>query len=170
MGLEVLPGVGFWRDGLHFLYLYAYSYGQASTNLVPTREMPQRPAVVYALTDVFDRGRVYYIGVTVDLYLRFRSHLSTGTPRRDEPRFLRPERKNWTTWRHLRANLLPGLVVLEEHASEDLAYEAEKRLISLFRHLGHPMTNLSDGGPSAQLGREMAERARRRREAVKQAA
>lgn len=71
--------------------------------------------------------------------------------------------RNWIR-KLKRRGLVQEVIVLEE--TNDLN-EAERRLISLFRRLGHPLTNVADGGegnskgtPSAFKGRKHTEQSK----------
>jgi hypothetical protein len=96
-----------------------------------------QPHLVYGLLDLTQGGKLFYVGITKNLLVRLQAHL-TGEPTN--------RAKVAVIERHAALGLLPGVVVLEEHAAQPMAQRAEAEMIALFRSLGHPLTNVLEGG------------------------
>ncbi len=90
--------------------------------------------VVYALLDPDETDKVYYIGITDDLYERFTQHLKDI--RVDSPKAL------WL--RELgKRNRVPYCKVLEEVATQAEAKKREEHWIRHYDQLGMPLTNIA---------------------------
>lgn len=121
---------------------------------------------VYTLSDP-RTGHVRYVGFTsVSLALRLRRHLDDSNPSR---------RRNWI--KSLRtAGVRPHIELLEEYDDSESAFDAEREWISMARHLGCDLVNMTDGGEgvlncsaetrakmrAAKLGTKRSEEAKRK--------
>ena len=106
---------------------------------------------VYTLSDP-RTGYVRYVGFTsVSLALRLRRHLDDGNP---------SHRRNWI--KSLRAaGVRPRIKLLEEYDDSESAFDAEREWISMARHLGCDLVNMTDGGEGT-LGVSVETRAKMR--------
>lgn len=94
---------------------------------------------IYALIDP-RTGTVHYVGATMNLRLRFRSHCDTS----------KHEGSRKTEWvRDLKAcGLLPEVLVLQSGKGVGNAADAERKWIKHFRGLQPALTNVMNGGYS----------------------
>jgi hypothetical protein len=92
---------------------------------------------IYALVDP-RTGRIMYVGQSIDIEKRFRTHLDTD---RYEPNIAK---RRWLK-ELARLDLKPQLIVLEECAFADLD-SAERRTISSLKASGLAELNLTPGG------------------------
>ncbi len=98
-----------------------------------------RPWTVYSISDP-RTGQIRYVGVTHDARRRFQAHLRTAGLETNH-------KSNWLA-ALAREGHLPVFEVLESGNGQEWA-AAEMRWIKVCRDLGHPLTNLTNGGEGA---------------------
>ena len=98
--------------------------------------------LIYGLVD--PRSKLLrYVGKSTSGLSRPRAHLRPSVCAKE-----RNYKSNWI--RQLAASgLKPNIVVIQAFDSAELLYRAEQRWISHLRGNGHPLTNLTDGGPGS---------------------
>jgi predicted GIY-YIG superfamily endonuclease len=94
-------------------------------------------------------GWVKYVGVTTDLGNRYSSHVTRRNTNKTE--WVDSLKKD---------GLMPVMKVLETTENKDLAYNKEIQYISLFKSIGYPLFNVSNGGknPPSRKGIKYSER------------
>lgn len=94
---------------------------------------------VYALIDP-RTGEARYVGKAKDAHQRLNGHLN------DARRGQKSHKAHWVR-QLLASGLVPEMVVLDEGIPAHLIDNAEKLWICMYRSMGCPLTNHSDGGP-----------------------
>lgn len=108
---------------------------------VDSESSEDRPWFIYYLMDPLD-GQVKYVGFTYDCEKRYRAHIKEAMANKSKTR-----KNNWI--RHLRENGSAPLIFVLRVGFGDGWQAAEREEIALFRRVGSPLTNATDGGDGA---------------------